>query len=156
MQRTRRLALVLTALGGLVALVAATGATGRSQTAPENVDPPVIASPYLVTVGTSLAGNPGKWKGTDPIKCLIGLGESGDENPTPCFIVGVQDGEIGCCCLTPCRCLDHRFETGAIDVDEGCTRINIRIGHLGAGGIDHGIATRSEFGELIFGRVVEQ
>ena len=51
-----------------MALVAATGATGRSQTAPENVDPPVIASPYLVTVGTNLAGNPGKWDGTEPIK----------------------------------------------------------------------------------------
>jgi len=95
-------------------------------------------------------------QGADPIECLIGLGEAGDENPPPRIIVGVQDGEIGWCGLTPCRCLYQRLETGAVDVDAGCTRINIRIGHLGAGGIDHGIATRSEFGELIFGRVVEQ
>jgi hypothetical protein len=95
-------------------------------------------------------------QGADPIECLIGLGEAGDENPPPRIIVGVLDGEIGWCGLTPCRCLYQRLETGAVDVDDGCTRTNIRIGHLGAGCPEHGIVTRREFGELIFGRVVEQ
>ena len=67
MQRIPKLAAVPIAVAALVALLAASAATGRSQEAPQNTKEPVIASPYLVVVGTNLSGEKGTWTGTDPI-----------------------------------------------------------------------------------------
>jgi hypothetical protein len=59
---------VLVVLGSIVALLAASGATGLAEKAPENTKEPVIASQYLVKVGSTLQGNKGDWSGTEPIK----------------------------------------------------------------------------------------
>ena len=69
MFRTPRYALLAAAvaLGATIALVAASGATGRSQAKPHNTKEPFIGAPFLVEVGTSLSGNKGSWSGTAPI-----------------------------------------------------------------------------------------
>jgi hypothetical protein len=59
---------VLVVLGSIVALLVASGATGLAEKAPENTKEPVIASQYLVKVGSTLQGNKGDWSGTEPIK----------------------------------------------------------------------------------------
>jgi hypothetical protein len=50
-------------LGAVVALLAASGATGSSTAAPENTKEPFIASTYLVKVGSNIVGNRGEWSG---------------------------------------------------------------------------------------------
>jgi hypothetical protein len=57
----------LVVLGSIVALLVASGATGLAKAAPTNTKEPVIASQYLVKVGSSLQGNRGNWSGTEPI-----------------------------------------------------------------------------------------
>jgi hypothetical protein len=58
----------LVVLASIVALLVASGATGLAKKAPENTKEPVIASQYLVKVGSTLQGNQGDWSGTEPIK----------------------------------------------------------------------------------------
>jgi hypothetical protein len=58
----------LVVLGSIVALLVASGATGLAKAkAPENTKEPVIASQYLVKVGSTLQGNKGTWTGKEPI-----------------------------------------------------------------------------------------
>src|SRR5436190_7330494 len=67
MLRSPRLFLPLSvvALGVAVSLLAATGATGRSQTAPSNTKEPSIIYVHPIKVGTVLNSNRGDWKGAD-------------------------------------------------------------------------------------------
>jgi hypothetical protein len=58
---------VLVILGFALALLVASGATGLAKAAPQNTKEPVIASQYLVKVGSTLQGNKGTWSSTDPI-----------------------------------------------------------------------------------------
>jgi hypothetical protein len=51
----------------VVALFAATSATGRGQAAPTNTQAPFIAAQTLIKTGSTLQGNRGTWKGTAPI-----------------------------------------------------------------------------------------
>ena len=67
MKRTPRPA-ALVFIGAIVALLVASGATGNSKAAPENTKEPFISSQYLVKVGSTVQGNQGNWKGTEPIK----------------------------------------------------------------------------------------
>ena len=68
MDRRRRIAPAgLIILVALAALLVVSSATGRSQSAPQNTQEPFISSPFLVTVGTAMAGHSGTWKGTQPI-----------------------------------------------------------------------------------------
>src|SRR5262249_14324577 len=52
----------------IVALLVASGATGLAKAAPTNTKEPFISSQYLVNVGSTLQGNKGEWKGTEPVK----------------------------------------------------------------------------------------
>jgi hypothetical protein len=55
------------ALAGVVVLVVASAATGRSQTAPKNTKEPSILYVSPIRVGTVLNGQAGSWDGTQPI-----------------------------------------------------------------------------------------
>ena len=61
----RRIAIGTAAVA--LGLLAAQGATGRTQTKPSNGQEPFISGPYLLQVGTSLTGHKGEWSGTEPI-----------------------------------------------------------------------------------------
>ncbi len=65
MHRMPRIAPALIGLAALVALFAATSATGRSETAPTNSAEPTITYPHPIKIGTILTGNKGTWNGTD-------------------------------------------------------------------------------------------
>jgi hypothetical protein len=65
--RKPRIASALIAIATLVALLAATSATGRSETAPSNQQEPFISAQTLIKVGSVLNGHDGKWNGTEPI-----------------------------------------------------------------------------------------
>ena len=67
MHRTPRIAAALIGLGALVALFAATSATGRSETAPTNSLEPTITYVHPIKIGTILTGNKGTWNGTTPL-----------------------------------------------------------------------------------------
>jgi len=66
MKRTPRPA-AIAVLAAITALLVASGATGNSKAAPQNTKEPVIASQYLVKVGSNLQGNKGTWSGDEPI-----------------------------------------------------------------------------------------
>ncbi len=57
----------LVGLATLVALFAATSATGRSETAPTNSLEPTITYVYPIKVNTILTGSKGTWSGTAPL-----------------------------------------------------------------------------------------
>ena len=67
MHRIPRIAPALIGLAALVALFAATSATGRSQTAPTNSLEPSITYVHPIKIGTVLTGNKGSWNGTAPL-----------------------------------------------------------------------------------------
>ncbi len=67
MPRIPRIAPALLGLAVLVALFAATSATGRSEAAPVNTAEPTITYVYPIKVGTTLTGNKGSWNGTTPL-----------------------------------------------------------------------------------------
>ena len=67
MKRTPRPA-AFVFIGGIVALLVASGATGNSKAAPDNTKEPFISSQYLVKVGSTLQGNKGTWSGKEPIQ----------------------------------------------------------------------------------------
>ena len=67
MHRIPRIAPALIGLAALVALFAATSATGRSQTAPTNSAEPTITYVHPIKIGTILTGNKGTWNGTAPL-----------------------------------------------------------------------------------------
>ena len=67
MHRIPRIAPVLIGLAALVALFAATSATGRSETAPSNSAEPTITYVYPIKVSTILTGDKGRWNGTAPL-----------------------------------------------------------------------------------------
>ena len=57
----------LVVLGATIALLVASGATGRSQAAPTNTKEPSILYVYPIKIGTVLNGNKGEWSSTTPI-----------------------------------------------------------------------------------------
>ena len=57
----------LTVLVALAALFVVSSATGKAASAPTNTQEPFISAPFLVTVGTTMTGHEGTWKGTQPI-----------------------------------------------------------------------------------------
>ena len=67
MHRIPRIAPALIGLAALVALFAATSATGRSETAPSNSAEPTITYVHPIKIGTTLTGNKGTWNGTTPL-----------------------------------------------------------------------------------------
>jgi hypothetical protein len=67
MHRIPRIAPALVGLAALVALFAATSATGRSETAPTNSAEPTITYVYPIKINTILTGNKGTWNGTAPL-----------------------------------------------------------------------------------------
>jgi hypothetical protein len=67
MHRMPRIAAALIGLAALVALFAATSATGRSETAPTNSAEPTITYVHPIKIGTILTGNKGTWNGTTPL-----------------------------------------------------------------------------------------
>ncbi len=67
MHCTPRIAPALIGLAALVALFAATSATGRSETAPTNSAEPTITYVHPIKIGTILTGNKGTWDGTAPL-----------------------------------------------------------------------------------------
>ena len=68
MHRMPRIAPALIGLAALVALFAATSATGRSETAPTNSAEPTITYVHPIKIGTVLTGNKGTWNGTTPLE----------------------------------------------------------------------------------------
>ena len=67
MHRRPRIAPVLIGLAVLVALFAATSATGRSETAPTNAIEPSITYVSPIKLNTILNANKGTWNGTAPL-----------------------------------------------------------------------------------------
>ena len=67
MHRIPRIAPALIGLAALVALFAATSATGRNQTAPTNSAEPTITYVHPIKIGMVLTGNKGTWNGTAPL-----------------------------------------------------------------------------------------
>jgi len=67
MHRMPRIAPALIGLAALVALFAATNATGRSETAPTNSAEPTITYVNPIKIGAVLTGNKGTWNGTTPL-----------------------------------------------------------------------------------------
>jgi hypothetical protein len=67
MHRIPRIAPALIGLAALVALFAATSATGRSETVPTNSAEPTITYVHPIKIGMILTGNKGTWNGTAPL-----------------------------------------------------------------------------------------
>ena len=67
MHRIPRIGPALIGLAALVALFAATSATGRSESAPVNTAEPFIIYVHPIKVGMILTGNKGTWNGTAPL-----------------------------------------------------------------------------------------
>jgi len=67
MHRIPRFAPALIGLAALVALFAATSATGRSETAPSNSAEPTITYVSPIKIGTILNAGKGTWNGTAPL-----------------------------------------------------------------------------------------
>ncbi len=67
MHRRPRIVAALVGLAVLVALLAATSATGRSEAAPANSQEPSITYVYPIKINTILTANKGSWTGTTPL-----------------------------------------------------------------------------------------
>ncbi len=67
MHRRPRIVPALIGIAALVALFAATSATGRSETAPTNSVEPSIVYVNPIKIGATLTGNKGTWNGTAPL-----------------------------------------------------------------------------------------
>ena len=67
MNRIPRIVPALIGLAALVALFAATSATGRSEAAPSNTAEPTITYVHPIKIGMILTGNKGTWNGTAPL-----------------------------------------------------------------------------------------